>query len=669
VTSSIVAYCSANALELLSSLEVTRSNLLRPAGYFADYLTDPHQRNEAVALQQYVTQLTAPLYTSRSVLLLLLQSVHEVLQQLAEATSEALNLCKVSASSSHISYVRSNDVDFLLVPAVGVAIYPAAALDCLRLVEAACQQLKIPPAATNDKLAIEHDGGSSVAAALAASAVQQSLAAVESVLKSTLPLSTQHQHMTSRSSSINPDVISANTTGSKLRGTTTGSGAPSSCSMLQRLMLSRQLLASWLPPLAAAVAAEAAEAAAAVDQPTSDSSSVDTGCQLHPGRCTTRQQLDAALQTLAAISNSSAGSSMLAPLLLVTDGQAAVLQPLLEAAGLADNTTGVTHPSSASDRQGNRGMDDNISSSKGREVQSSSCWMDLHSLLENSELQAKASAAQPGISSAPVPHHLLGDVLAAVLEPIHLEVHQGATGQLLLAPRQLLHLTDDAKQLLLLQEQPLLESHSVHGACNQQEHQKQLHIADTYLHSSQEHADEGPAGTHRPVAGSSPGPVELQASLPAPSSLTSFGTLPLKLLRVSTDVLQLLLRHHPHVGVRQQLYYSGLLPLLQLQHEVLSCISNLRQQLAVEHGYNSYAHLVLAGSCLGTPRVAARLLQQLQPVLQEYAAAELEQLQAVSTRRAAAAAAARSTADAAGLLGPWDLAYTSTNLVRFSTSA
>jgi len=123
---------------------------------------------------------------------------------------------------------------------------------------------------------------------------------------------------------------------------------------------------------------------------------------------------------------------------------------------------------------------------------------------------------------------------------------------------------------------------------------------------------------------------------------------------INSGGLQLLLRHHPQLGVKQQLYYS------------------LRQQLAVEHGYNSYAHLVLAGSCLGTPRVAARLLQQLQPVLQEYAAVELEQLQAVTTRRAAAAAAAaaaRSTADAAGLLGPWDLAYTSTNLVSCSTSA
>eukprot|EP00775_Hariotina_reticulata_P011698 gene11698-11842_t len=132
--------------------------------------------------------------------------------------------------------VRSGDVEFLPVLAVGAAVYPPAVMSSARLVEDACQRLIALPASTDD-LATGQFASGTVQAEQATSAVQQSLAAVE-------------------------------------------------------------------------------------------------------------QQLDSALFTLAAISNISADSSVVAPLLLLTEAQATVLQPLLEAAGLADSSTAVTRDSS-----------------------------------------------------------------------------------------------------------------------------------------------------------------------------------------------------------------------------------------------------------------------------------------------------------------------------------
>ncbi|KAF6258096.1 hypothetical protein COO60DRAFT_1150096 [Scenedesmus sp. NREL 46B-D3] len=144
------------------------------------------------------------------------------------------------------------------------------------------------------------------------------------------------------------------------------------------------------------------------------------------------------------------------------------------------------------------------------------------------------------------------------------------------------------------------------------------------------------------------------SSIPLPAEL------PLQLLRASADVVQLLLCHHPNPGARQQLYISGLLPLLQLQQQVLAVLLNLRQQLAAQHGAPSYVDLILSGSCVGTARSASHLLTQLQPVLSQHAAAELAELRQLAARRARAAG---RWMDAAAELNPWDLAYATQDVV------
>lgn len=87
----------------------------------------------------------------------------------------------------------------------------------------------------------------------------------------------------------------------------------------------------------------------------------------------------------------------------------------------------------------------------------------------------------------------------------------------------------------------------------------------------------------------------------------------------------------------------------------------LRRQLAAEHAESSFTELVLSGSCLGSAGVAASLMRQLQPVLQQHAAAEFQELQQLAARKARAAgrwdAAARE-------VDPWDIAHATRELVR-----
>lgn len=75
-------------LELLSAFEVTRSNLLRPAGYFADFLQEPEQQQAARQLMQQVGHVTQHVYANTAVLHLLLDTVAQALQQLVEAAAQ-----------------------------------------------------------------------------------------------------------------------------------------------------------------------------------------------------------------------------------------------------------------------------------------------------------------------------------------------------------------------------------------------------------------------------------------------------------------------------------------------------------------------------------------------------------------------------------------------------
>jgi Zn-dependent oligopeptidase len=136
------------------------------------------------------------------------------------------------------------------------------------------------------------------------------------------------------------------------------------------------------------------------------------------------------------------------------------------------------------------------------------------------------------------------------------------------------------------------------------------------------------------------------------------------LLLISTDILQLLLTHHPDPGVRQQLYLSGLLPLLNLQDQVLGIILHLRQQWAVEQeAAGGYAQLVLSGSCLGGVAAGEQLLQQLLPFSREHAEAEWQQLQQLAVRQARADGRRVRPAAAAAAVEPWDVAHISLRVV------
>lgn len=138
------------------------------------------------------------------------------------------------------------------------------------------------------------------------------------------------------------------------------------------------------------------------------------------------------------------------------------------------------------------------------------------------------------------------------------------------------------------------------------------------------------------------------------------------LLRLSTDIVQFLLTHHPHPGIRQQLYVSGLLPLLHLQDQVLGCVLNLRQRLAAEQAAvgEGYAQLVLSGSCLGDAQAGAQLVQQLLPFAREHARAEWQQLQQLAARQARADGRRVVAAGGGAAVEPWDVSYTSLRLVR-----
>jgi hypothetical protein len=85
----------------------------------------------------------------------------------------------------------------------------------------------------------------------------------------------------------------------------------------------------------------------------------------------------------------------------------------------------------------------------------------------------------------------------------------------------------------------------------------------------------------------------------ATSSSTSAPTTgQLAVLALTGPVLQDLLQHHPHEGVREQLYAAGLLPKRKALLAALGEVVALRQGLAAARGWRSYAHMALQVGCL-----------------------------------------------------------------------
>jgi hypothetical protein len=80
----------------------------------------------------------------------------------------------------------------------------------------------------------------------------------------------------------------------------------------------------------------------------------------------------------------------------------------------------------------------------------------------------------------------------------------------------------------------------------------------------------------------------------------------LAVLALTGPLLQDLLQHHPHGGVRERLHAAGLLPKRQALLAALAALVTLRQEVAAARGWRSYAHMALqvrlwkagAGACL-----------------------------------------------------------------------
>jgi Zn-dependent oligopeptidase len=220
-----------------------------------------------------------------------------------------------------------------------------------------------------------------------------------------------------------------------------------------------------------------------------------------------------------------------------------------------------------------------------------------------------------------------------------LQVHSGPEGRLLLTG--LLDATEQAREVLATQ-QPQQQQQQQQL---QQQQQQQQQLQQQQQQQQQQQSQQQENGV---------------LFVPQDSQLC--------LLRLSTDVLQLLLTHHPHPGVRQQLYLSGLLPLLHLQDQVLGCVQNLRRRLAAEQAAagEGYAQLVLSGSCLGGAQAGAQLVQQLLPFAREHARAEWQQLQQLAARQARADGRRVGGPGVGAAVEPWDVAYTSLRLVRLT---
>jgi hypothetical protein len=246
--------------------------------------------------------------------------------------------------------------------------------------------------------------------------------------------------------------------------------------------------------------------------------------------------------------------------------------------------------------------------------------------------------AQAGVHTDDTPafialQHVAVDTEAAacghLVLPRHasLEVHRGVSVHL----TGLLAVTEEAQQLLDSQHQAA---------------------------AGQPQGQGDPAVSSRAAAGTGGARSQLaQASISIPLALEP----QLRLLRVSTDVLQVLLSQHPHPGVRQQLYFHGLLPLLHTQQQVLAAIVALRAQLAAEQAAGDYAQLVLSGSCLGGAAASAGLIQQLLPYAQQRAAVEWREFQQLAVRRLRTAGGAAY--DQGSIVEPWDVAFAASSMV------
>lgn len=342
---------------------------------------------------------------------------------------------------------------------------------------------------------------------------------------------------------------------------------------LQHLMVARQLLAgSWLPPLAAAAAAATAHHAVGSG---SDTAGVLTHCngngqaaaeaaatqrteaaegaasqapavQLQMAAAlrqsapaaqanTTKQLLQSALQALSAISNSSTANTTVAPLLLMTEDQAAVIQPLLRDAGLDTSSSSQqirTPWVSLTDTT------DNAGSGTSGSMQSSQ------------RTTSAAAAASTRWVYFPIARPAANGVLL-LQTSAELQVHEGPGGVLHLL--DLISVTEQAQQLLQYWQEEQQQQQQVPATCNG--NQQPCHHSVTTEDGGQQvfSSQTLSAGADQCQEG---GCMVVPAQLP------------LRLLRLSSDVLQLLLRHHPHPGVRQQVYISGLQPLLQLQQQV-----------------------------------------------------------------------------------------------------
>jgi hypothetical protein len=311
----------------------------------------------------------------------------------------------------------------------------------------------------------------------------------------------------------------------------------------------------------------------------------------------------------------------------MTQAQAAVIQPLLVQAGLdSGQPPGQQQQQQQQRRPGNSRVQ------------------------QSAFVPLNANSAGPAVSSVVVPS-------SAVVV-----VHTGAGGRLCV--KGLLDVTEEAWGVLqaykqqqqqrmtsagshILQQQQQLEGCSIAGnsentapALQQQEAQQQNTEFTTAAAPKDDAAADAAAETEHLV-------------IPCNGGLC--------LLRVTTNILQLLLTHHPHPGVRQQLYLSGLLPVLHLQDQVLACVLNLRRRLAAEQSAKrGYVQLVLAGSCLGGGGVGRKLVEQLLPFARQHAESEWRDLQGVAARLARADG---RVVGAEGAVAPWDVAYTSMRLV------
>jgi hypothetical protein len=464
-------------------------------------------------------------YANRQLLQQLLDTAAQAVRGLAAAAAEAassesnhqqhqqivVNSSSSSSSSSALKFVQAQP---------GLAVAADAAAAAAGMAQNACQLLQYSAAAAAAAAAAAGaDTGEVSQQHVRVIALQKCLSAVDAALNSTIPTDS------SSSSSIFSVVAGVG-------------GVPST--LVQQLMVCRQLLAcSWLPPLAAAAAAAntAAAASAGSQQRSAEAAPAAAGNQSSSsssssssGAASTKQLLRSALATLSAVSNSSTHSdAAAAPLLLLTEDQAAVLQPLLREAGLDTATD--------KQQQHQLGAAGSSGSSSSR-----SSWVDLASVTlraaagstatvspagcdPTSLTGAATAAASDSMSEDLLPAYsaataaaadLLGVVVGREASGVQMQVHEGAGGQLLL--QDMISMTDQAQQVLRYWQE------------EQQQQQQQQ--------------------------GSSSSSVVWPAELP------------LQLLRASADVVQLLLRCHPNSSVRQLMYVQGLTPLLILQQQV-----------------------------------------------------------------------------------------------------